>query len=221
MDDFAEAYLMTKLGHPELAGWWGKLLGGGGAKTLYTIGLKQQGTGDPAPDNVRPILPGLTLVRDDDSVLEVYGGTLDTASGVLTVTHEIVTNDGTVFWMIASGFNPIAFYRLASGPSPSGNVVGVFSHFRLAQVITNAGYGAKFYVYNGLRIIVRFDDDYSEKPTTADEMKAWCMTQAQRGTPFQAVYPLATPVTYQLTQAEVKRAVRELKNMTPEVIGYG
>ena len=28
--DFAEAYLMCKLGHPELAGWWGKLLGGGG-----------------------------------------------------------------------------------------------------------------------------------------------------------------------------------------------
>jgi hypothetical protein len=26
--DFAEAYLLTKLGHPELAGWWGKLLGG-------------------------------------------------------------------------------------------------------------------------------------------------------------------------------------------------
>lgn len=27
--DFAQAYLMCKLGHPELAGWWGKLLGGG------------------------------------------------------------------------------------------------------------------------------------------------------------------------------------------------
>ena len=31
MDDFADAYLMCKLGHPELAGWWGKLLGGGKA----------------------------------------------------------------------------------------------------------------------------------------------------------------------------------------------
>lgn len=28
--DFAEAYLLCKLGHPELAGWWGKVLGGGG-----------------------------------------------------------------------------------------------------------------------------------------------------------------------------------------------
>lgn len=27
--DFADAYLLTKLGHPELAGWWGKVLGGG------------------------------------------------------------------------------------------------------------------------------------------------------------------------------------------------
>lgn len=29
--DFSEAYLLTKLGHPELAGWWGKVLGGGGS----------------------------------------------------------------------------------------------------------------------------------------------------------------------------------------------
>lgn len=28
--DFADALLMVKAGHPELAGWWGKLLGGGG-----------------------------------------------------------------------------------------------------------------------------------------------------------------------------------------------
>jgi len=28
MDDFADALLMVKAGHPELAGWWGKLLGG-------------------------------------------------------------------------------------------------------------------------------------------------------------------------------------------------
>ena len=30
MDDFADALLMVKAGHPELAGPWGKLLGGGG-----------------------------------------------------------------------------------------------------------------------------------------------------------------------------------------------
>ena len=29
MDDFADALLMVKAGHPEIAGWWGKVLGGG------------------------------------------------------------------------------------------------------------------------------------------------------------------------------------------------
>lgn len=38
--------------------------------------LIQEGTGDPSPENVRPITPGLTFTRDDDSVLSVYGGTL-------------------------------------------------------------------------------------------------------------------------------------------------
>lgn len=36
----------------------------------------QDGSGDPSPENVRPIRPGLTFTRDDDSVLSVYGGTL-------------------------------------------------------------------------------------------------------------------------------------------------
>ena len=42
MDDFADALLMVKAGHPELAGWWGKLLGGsggggGGAGKVYGV----------------------------------------------------------------------------------------------------------------------------------------------------------------------------------------
>ena len=40
MDDFADALLLAKAGHPELAGWWGKLLGGGGGGSIDDGGDK-------------------------------------------------------------------------------------------------------------------------------------------------------------------------------------
>ena|GEM_PF-5500548 len=208
---FAKDYLWAKLG---LLGsrYWRAVLRGGDVQNQYDITAKQTGTGEPSPENVRPILPGLTLVRDDDSVLDVYGGTLDTASGVLTVSHAFLELDGTNVWSVAGGYTPTAFYtRLIGAPEPEDNYAVEFSHFRYARVMQTDGYGARIYWYNECRAILRFDANYTDKPEDASGMQAWCLAQAQAGTPFQAVYPLATPVTYQLTQAEVKRAVRELR----------
>lgn len=49
----------------------------------------QAGTGDPSPENIRPITPGLTLTRDDNTTLEVYGGSLTVnADGTGTITSK-------------------------------------------------------------------------------------------------------------------------------------
>ena len=53
---------------------------------LIPIPAFQDGEGDPSPSNVRQILYGLSITRDDDSELEVYGGTLNVFSGKLKVT---------------------------------------------------------------------------------------------------------------------------------------
>ena len=92
--------------------------------------------------NICPIYPGLTVVRDNGSTLEVWGGTLDTTSGELTATDA-----------------EIASY---AGEALPGEWIS--------------------------------DRDVYAAGTTPTAGA-------------QVVYTLAEPVTYQLTQAEVKRAL--------------
>ena len=173
------------------------------ANLRISISAVQPGTGDPAPDNPRPILPGLTLVRDNESELDVYGGELDTASGVLTVTHKAVELDGTESWSIAWGDTNPALYTILSNPADGENNSGTFSRFGYANVYSSGGVGAKCYLASGsFRFICRFDG----QPETTTDWKALLAEWATDGKPLQAVYPLETPVTIQLTEAEVRRA---------------
>ena len=177
------------------------------ATGTYPIALKQTGSGEPAPDNPRPILPGLTLVRDDDSVLEVYGGELDADSGVLTVTHKAVELDGTESWSIAWGDSNPALYTFLANPADGVNNSGVFSRFPYANVYSTAGVGAKCYLASvQYRFICRFDG----QPETIAEWKALLAEWAEDGKPLQAVYPLAEAVEIQLTKSETRRALRRL-----------
>lgn len=49
----------------------------------------QAGTGDPSPENIRPITPGLTFTRDDSTTLTVWGGSLTVnADGTGTITSK-------------------------------------------------------------------------------------------------------------------------------------
>jgi len=199
--DFADAYIMCKLGHPELAGWWGKLLGGG-VKTLYTITPKQQGAGEPSPDNIRPILPGLTLTRDDDTVLEVYGGTLDVTSGTLTVDMvalTVATAPRKDYGISAAGAPYLDMIIPTDKRSvPNGACVcSMYSQILQSQ----AGTSGKFRCYSNS--ISVYDSRFTSKSSAES-------TLAMDG--FHVVYPLATPITYQLTQAEVKRAVAVLRH---------
>lgn len=92
--------------------------------------------------NICPIYPGLTLVRDSGIGLVVWGGTLDTTSGVLTVTDA-----------------EIASY---AGETLPGEWISDRDEYAAGAV-----------------------------PTTG----------------AQVVYKLADPITYQLTRAEVQRAL--------------
>lgn len=209
--DFAQAYLMCKLGHPELAGWWGKLLGGGQPGGTYEIAYVQTGTGDPSPDNPRPILPGLTLIRDDASTLEVFGGELDAATGILTVTHGYKEFDGTeraTKTFTEQGQYPC--YAFSRNPCPGGkNNSGQFSHFEYAAInsATNA-VGAQLYTSGAnVNLKLRMPD----MSGSTDDFMAVLNDWYANGTPLQAVYPLTVAETYQLTPAEVRRAVRSIR----------
>ena len=183
------------------------------ATGTYPIALKQTGSGEPAPDNPRPILPGLTLVRDDDTVLDVYGGALDADSGVLTVTHKAVELNGTESWSIAWGDSNPALYTFLANPADGVNNSGVFSRFLYANVFSTAGVGAKCYLASvQYRFICRFDG----QPETVADWKALLAEWAADGKPLQAVYPLEEDVEIQLTKNETRRALRQLMQRQEE-----
>ena len=145
------------------------------------------GTGDKSPDNPWPIHPGLTLVRDDDSVLEVYGGTLDVTNGVLTVTHGRVVYDGSETWTALGA----GYYRGLSGMRLGLNNADALCD-RFPFVVGTALPGIQL-GYNGNAspfVYIRQAQTLTGAATAA-ELKAWLAEH-----PVEVVYPLAEPETF-------------------------
>lgn len=152
-----------------------------------------------------PIIPGLSLIRDDGSRLEVYGGMLDFVSGKLVVdTAAFDITDQTVF----GGSDPKKIYtplhdmrRLTDYrsymlsslfPVASSSNASVDS-ISVTGFIYDSTYPGNNWIY-----ILAPDGLFK----TASDFKAWISAR-----PFRVTYPLATPVTYLLTPAELQRAM--------------
>lgn len=177
---------------------------------LYNILPIQTGSGDPSPDNIRPILPGLSLLRDDGTTLNIYGGTLDAISGVLTDTHNAI-NIGGIDWskdqLITSIFergipakvetptdlNGVVF---CSSYKPDKNIN--LSNIRNTSIDTHL---YKCYNYDGVGYPNIFIKD--TRFTEASDFKAANVGQL-------LVLPRRTNITYQLTPNELKRALISL-----------
>lgn len=137
---------------------------------------------------------GNTYTISLSSAGTVYGGTLDVSSGVLTVDRKYELFDGssdeTWRYLTGSFGNRCAIVRndvLNTGSrvevdanegvySASANTVGT--------VFAN---GVSIYYYPPATV------------TTLEEYKTWLASN-----PLQVVYPLATPLTYQLSATEIK-----------------
>lgn len=164
----------------------------------YTIEPVQAGSGEASPSNVRPITPGLTLVRDDESTLEVYGGTLDAATRTLTATYGAL-DLGTISWSHSTNY-PNLYYGYATGKKAglgnflaSSYAVHAVGYQNLADFETGGAISS-----TGINVM---DSRYAS--SDAATFKAAVTGQT-------IVFELATPVTYQLTDAEVNRALDAL-----------
>lgn len=162
--------------------------------TVFNFTCSQSGTGNPSPTNIRPILPGFTLERDDHSTLNVYGGSLNLITGVLTLTHgaydfadkEITQYSGSVFRFPSSGVMSINVF--------------ICSHFISTTVdIANMQDGASRFVISGNNYFYFRWDGF----TTVQEAEAGTATA-------KVVYQLATPQTIQLSSTELQRACSQL-----------
>lgn len=126
----------------------------------------------------------------------VYGGTLDVATGVLTITHAFAQFDGTENW------NQTAQYCYVFGYPQSysqGGSTQIGSHFS-TQFVYNAG-NSLFAQQNGAVV--------KSNRADRDAWKAELAQQAADGTPVQLCYELATPVTIQLTPTQVELLLGE------------
>lgn len=177
------------------------------------INAVQSGTGDPSPDNIRPIsgwdavnvVVSPTLVAEDGTTYPislgqtVYGGTLDVTSGVLTVTH-LTVDMGDLVWLLAPG----ATHIWSTGINDKKNITSPPYSNRQTSIICSA-YGA--------------DSQISISENAMNNCKWLCIekkvfikdTAYSSASDFKTavtgqkiVYELATPTTVTLTPTQVE-----------------
>ena len=193
----------------------------------------QSGSGDPSPDNVRPIsgFTGVNIYRESaydpdadptysidwtDSAGTVYGGSLDVVSGVLTVDMAIV-GLGTLDYTIASS-GGISTFRNNIGAKPASDntqhgITSIYP-FSYTRYIVNMP-DKSWMIDSSGRFYIR-DDAYA----TAEALKL-----AMNGQ--QLCYELATPLTIQLTPTEIQMLLgdnviwNDVGDMTLEYLADG
>lgn len=178
----------------------------------------QEGSGDPSPENVRPISGwdriSLFVSETDTGGTEypvtwqeagtVYAGTLDAVNGLLTLTHKSATiNETTQFDFrdsgryvvfeqpdMLSGSHYTDANTLCDKVAKVANVADAPSDV-LAVLIGSNNKRLYFYHFNTALNI-----------TTASAFTEWI---AQN--PITYTYPLATPVTYQVSRKSIRTLI--------------
>lgn len=176
----------------------------------------QEGTGDPSPENVRPIVgwDAVTIHQsngDQDKTYTlalpktIYGGTLDVVTGVGEKTWEFVEFDGTENWDIT---NPGAITTTTTNFNTEATAerIPMIGSSETTQVCNVAAW--KVFNWSGNYPWTISGSQYSgnifisvpnEIASTAKQWKSYLATQASAGTPVQVAYKLATPTPFQAT----------------------
>lgn len=179
---------------------------------VVTLEPKQAGTGDPSPENVRPI-SGWDSVKvtvsneseshDYDITLPetIYGGTVDA-----------VTGEGRKEWFTAILTGHEEWYQWLGANVKNSFFINIVGHKNLANDAINT-FCSCFLFDNGedrytpyrffsqnpgaspdnVRLCFTFD----ETVTSADLAKQWISAQAAAGTPVTVCYKLVTPTPFQ------------------------
>lgn len=183
------------------------------------IDAVQQGSGDPSPENVRPIngWDAVNLNQSNDGGKEkiytaalpetIYGGELDWNTGVLTVNNKLLTFNGTENFEAYSYTN--GFFLIIPDVKKilENKYVSNFncSHFT-AKAFYKNGYfqdaSDAFAQEAGGTRNIAFRKSGVEKGDIIS-FKNWLAAQYAAGTPVQLRYELETPYTIQLTPQQI------------------
>lgn len=186
----------------------------------------QTGSGEPSMTNVRPIVPvaELTMTQESDGETrlctaqlgqEVYCGSFDWASGVLTLTHKMLTLTGEEGGWVANGTTGMLNHTMFDDAKKNtSSIIGYCSHIKtestggitwahLKKANVNKGFETKI-AYWGL------------PDNTVATWTNFLKEQAAAGTPIQILYQLETPQTVLLTPQALTALPGENRISCPE-----
>lgn len=155
------------------------------------IEVSQTGSGDPSPENIRRLVS-----YNIDGIGAIYGGELNTATGVLTVTWGAVDMGGLTYGYSGSGPN---FYGTVSGKK-AGNFNMLCEKYKVTDSSSIAGMLNNQIKGNANNATVYIKDSAY---TTAAAFKT-----ASGG--VLLAYELATPVEYTLTMQQMIQLLDQL-----------
>lgn len=141
-----------------------------------------------------------------------YGGTLDLTTGVLTVVYAAKVVRGTDLFYASTGyiksdaFDAFLYINDVYGSLGMCNMLKRSN----AGIWGDVGYPNTFRINSTqLHINIANDllgiTDYTQETSTTatQKLKAWLEELYNNGTPLIVVYPIATPLVYQLTPTEI------------------
>ena len=168
-------------------------------------GPKQEGSGTPSPDNIRPI-EGRQSVKITSNGTEhtlalpdtIYGGEVDAVTGAGVKAMGCIQFTGTETWgEYLAGTTKSYITTVVTNAPAAPTLPAVSSHFEW-QVYAYAeknSEGKFAFQSNGAKICFCTTQTYKNK----NEWAAYLAAQYAAGTPVQVVYKLATPETFAAT----------------------
>lgn len=202
---------------------------------VVTLKPKQAGTGDPSPDNVRPISGygsvNVAISKDEAQVKEItltppetiYGGTMDAVTGKGEKTWEFKGFDGTEKWQTWGVDNMTigltGFYYYVEIPAVANSA----DYFTCSHLVFNSssyggravGFqtnltGANYWIFTVPNTIL---SNTESDAAAVDSWKSYLAAQASAGTPVTVCYKLATPTSFQATGNQPLPAVAGLNTV--------
>ena len=165
----------------------------------FSWGPTQEGSGEPSPDNVRPIKgrDSVTITRQEDNQVitltppeTVYGGEADAVTGDGNNNTKIITLDGNELKFSQANIYFNLPFHSAPGVVKNG-VVGC-SHFNSRLFGANENYEFCFMLAS----------DIADLFASVYDLNAYLAAQYAAGTPVQIAYKLAEPVPFTATGAQ-------------------
>lgn len=154
----------------------------------------QGGSGNPSPDNIRPILLNNAVQVGQTNTLTlpetVYGGEVDAVTGDGNNNTKVITLDGNELKFSQSNI----YFNLPMHSAPGILARGIIccSHFDSKRFGVNTNYEFCFILAS----------DIADLFANVDDLNAYLAAQYAAGTPVQIAYKLAEPVPFTATGAQ-------------------